>query len=81
VRAKYGDATTPEDEALAAAANAYWVAFARTGDPNGEGRAKWPAYTAAGDVIMDLGMGGPSAKPDPWKARLDLLETAASANP
>ena len=37
VRAKYGDATTPEDEALAAAANAYWVAFARRGDPNGDG--------------------------------------------
>ena len=33
VRAKYGEATTPEDEALAAAANAYWVAFARTGRP------------------------------------------------
>ena len=27
VRAKYGEATTPEDEALAAAANAYWVAL------------------------------------------------------
>jgi carboxylesterase type B len=26
-----------------AAANAYWAAFARTGDPNDEGRPKWKA--------------------------------------
>jgi para-nitrobenzyl esterase len=78
VRAKYGDATTAEDEALAAIANAYWVAFARTGDPNGDGRPKWPAYSEKDDVIMDFAVGGPTAKPDPWKARLDLIERAAS---
>jgi para-nitrobenzyl esterase len=78
VRAKYGDATTAEDETLAAAANAYWVAFAKTGDPNGDGRPKWPAYSAKDDVLMDFAVGGPIAKPDPWKARLDLIERAAS---
>jgi para-nitrobenzyl esterase len=81
VRAKYGAATTPEDEALAAAANAYWVAFARTGDPNGDGRPKWPAYTENSDVVMDFATTGPAAKPDPWKARLDLVEHAASTPP
>jgi para-nitrobenzyl esterase len=79
VRAKYGDATTAEDEALAATANAYWVAFARTGDPNGDGRARWPAYSEKDDVILDFAVGGPAAKPDPWKARLDLVEKYASA--
>jgi para-nitrobenzyl esterase len=78
VRAKYGDATTAEDEALAAAANAYWVAFAKTGDPNGDGRPKWPAYSEKDDVILDFAITGPAAKPDPWKARLDLLERGAS---
>jgi len=78
VRAKYGDATTPEDEAIASAINAYWVSFARTGDPNGDGRPKWPAYTAAGDVVMDFAVTGPAAKADPWKARLDLIERAAA---
>jgi len=78
VRAKYGDATTAEDEALAAAANAYWVAFARTGDPDGDGRPKWPAYSEKDDVIMDFAITGPAAKADPWKARLDLLERAAA---
>jgi para-nitrobenzyl esterase len=81
VRAKYGEATTPEDEALAAAANAYWVAFARTGDPNGDGRPKWPAYSEKDDVILDLAVGGPVAKADPWKARLDLVERFASTPP
>ncbi len=79
VRAKYEGATTPEDEALAAQANAYWAAFAKTGDPNGEGRPAWPAFTPEGDVVMDLAIGGPKAGPDPWKARLDLIEHAAAA--
>jgi para-nitrobenzyl esterase len=81
VRAKYGDATTAEDEAIAAAANAYWVAFAKAGDPNGEGRPQWPAYSAKDDVIMDFAITGLLAKPDPWKARLDLVEKFAAAPP
>jgi para-nitrobenzyl esterase len=81
VRAKYGDATTPEDETIAAAANAYWVAFARTGDPNGVGRPKWPAYSEKDDTILEFATTGPAAKPDPWRARLDLIEKAASAPP
>jgi para-nitrobenzyl esterase len=81
VRAKYGDATTPEDEATGAAANAYWVAFARSGDPNGEGRPKWPAYSGKEDVLMDFALAGPAARPDPWKARLDLVEKGAKAPP
>ncbi len=79
VRSKYGEATTPEDEAIAAAANAYWVAFARAGDTNGEGRPRWPAYSEKNDVILEFATTGPAAKPDPWKARLDLVEKAAAA--
>jgi para-nitrobenzyl esterase len=78
VRAKYGDATTAEDEAIASAINAYWVSFARTGDPNGEDRPSWPAYSAKDDVLMEFGVSGPVAKPDPWKARLDIIERVAS---
>jgi len=81
VRAKYGDATTPEDEAIAAAMNAYWVSFARSGDPNGEGRPRWPAYAEKDDVLMDFAIAGPAAKPDPRKARLDLIERFATAPP
>ena len=53
----------------------------RTGDPNGEGRPKWPAFSVAGDVVMDFAVGGPAAKPDPWKARLDIVERFARAGP
>ena len=81
VRAKYGDATTAEDEAIAQAANAYWVDFARTGDPNGGGRPKWPAYTGKDDVILDFAIAGPVARADPWKARLDLVERFAGNPP
>jgi para-nitrobenzyl esterase len=80
VKAKYGDATTPEDVAIARATNAYWVAFAKTGDPgtaSGASVPKWPRYSAADDVIMDFTLSGPAARPDPFKARLDLVESAS----
>ena len=63
------------------AMNAYWAAFAKSGDPNGEARAKWPAYTADQDEIMDFTVGGPAAKADPWRTRLDFVERLASAPP
>jgi len=78
VSAKYGKDLAPEDEATAKAAIAYWVSFAKTGDPNGEARPKWPAYDAAHDVLMDFTLQGPVAGPDAWKARLDLTEAVAA---
>lgn len=77
VAAKYGKDLTPADAALASAANAYWVAFAKTGDPNGDGRPNWPLYDAARDVLMNFTERGPAAEPDAWKARLDLVEPPA----
>lgn len=81
VRAKYEQATTPEDEAMGEAMNAYWAAFARSGDPGGDGRPAWPSYSAQQDVIMDFAVGGPVAKPDPSRARLDFVERLASSSP
>jgi para-nitrobenzyl esterase len=81
VRAKYEQATTPEDEAMAEAMNAYWAAFARSGDPSGDGRPPWPSYSTQQDVIMDFAVGGPVAKPDPSRARLDFVERLASSSP
>jgi para-nitrobenzyl esterase len=74
VEARYGKDLTPADKATAQAANAYWVNFAKNGNPNGSGLPNWPAYTSQGDVVMDFTSAGPVAKPDPWKARLDLVE-------
>ena len=33
----------------------YWVNFAKTGSPNGEGLPAWPQYSAEGDKYMELG--------------------------
>jgi para-nitrobenzyl esterase len=77
VQARYGQGLTPADKAMAEAANAYWVSFAKTGDPNGSGRPVWPACKGVCDVLLDFAIGGPKAGPDPWKARLDLTATVA----
>lgn len=79
VRAKYEGATTAEDEAMGEAMNAYWVAFARSGDPNGDDRPRWPRFVPAEDALMEFAVGGPVARPDPFKARLDAVERLASS--
>jgi para-nitrobenzyl esterase len=46
---------TPEDRALSKQMQEYWTNFAKTGDPNGNGLAKWPTYNAASDwQVMHL---------------------------
>jgi len=79
VAAKYGKDLTPDDEATAKAANAYWANFAITGDPNGPGLPDWPRYEPSTDEIMDFTLDGPKGEPDPWKARLDVTAAAADA--
>ena len=80
VQARYGKDLTTADEATAQAANAYWVNFAKTGNPNGGKLPEWPAYKADTDQILDFTEKGPVAGPDPWKARLDLVEAMAERN-
>jgi len=78
VAARYGEKLTPADEAVAHTANAYWVNFARTGDPNGPSLPKWPRYDSRTDRIIDFRADGQAVGgPDPWRARLDLTADAA----
>lgn len=44
--------TTRSDLAISDAMAAYWVNFAKHGDPNGEGMPAWPAFTEANPVVM-----------------------------
>jgi para-nitrobenzyl esterase len=43
------------DVELSKVMSAYWVRFAKTGNPNGPGLPVWPAYSAASDRYMDFG--------------------------
>ena len=78
VAAKYNDKLAPEDKAIARIANAYWVNFAKSGNPNGKGLPRWPRYDMQRDELMDFGAdGNAKAISDPWRARLDATAAAA----
>ena len=52
----------------------YWVAFARTGDPNGGDRPAWPPATADTERLLNFGNEGPAVIDIPFNDRLDILE-------
>ena len=61
----------PEDHQLSKTISAYWVNFAKTGDPDGAGLPHWPAYkndTAQLMHFRDQAFAGPVPK-------LELLQT------
>jgi para-nitrobenzyl esterase len=62
-----------QDHKLSEAMSSYWVNFATTGDPNGKGLPKWPAYHAKDDVLMGFG-DTIEVKPVPNKPALDFLD-------
>jgi para-nitrobenzyl esterase len=46
---------TGEDRALSLQVSGYWLAFIRTGDPNGGGRPAWPKLAPEAPKILSLG--------------------------
>jgi para-nitrobenzyl esterase len=65
--------TDDMDQAAMQLVSAYWLAFARTGDPNGDGRPAWPTYAAKADKLIDFTNAGPVAKKTPDAAVLDAI--------
>jgi para-nitrobenzyl esterase len=45
---------TPDDAALGQTMRGYWSRFARAGNPNGRGAARWPRYRDRSDKRLDL---------------------------
>jgi para-nitrobenzyl esterase len=43
-----------EDRALSDLMQAYWINFARSGNPNGSGLPAWPEFTTADPLVMEL---------------------------
>ncbi len=70
---------TADDKEVARIMSAYWVNFAKTGNPNGKGLPNWPAYSPKTNEILDVQPDGkPIGKPDPTKSRLDVIEKAVN---
>jgi para-nitrobenzyl esterase len=53
--------------------SSYWVNFAASGDPNGKGLPKWPAYEQRSDLLMEFG-DEIAMRRVPHKAQLDFFE-------
>ena len=68
---------TPGEYELAKIMSSYWVNFAKTGNPNGAGLPNWPLYNNQQQEILDVDLDGKvMSKPDPRKARLEVIEKA-----
>ena len=86
--ARYGEAVTRRDRALAKTFHEYFVNFAKHGDPNGGGhgdghgdgatqRPAWSKFDPARfDLMMFTGDGEGAMQADPWQERLRLVERA-----
>ena len=69
---------TPWDYALADTISSYWVNFARTGNPNGDGLPRWPAYSRVDDVVQEFGDEGSKVHSiaHPQHEQLNVFDTA-----
>jgi para-nitrobenzyl esterase len=77
IEARYPGETTPEDHAMAETMSAFFVNFAKTGDPNAAGLPRWPIYDDESRPVMLFGMTRAEGGADPWRARLDVTQAAS----
>ena len=69
-----GGQPRPEDLAMSELVSSYWTNFAKTGDPNGAGLPKWPAFTESAQQAMVFDTMS-SARPMPNLPQLEALDS------
>ncbi len=67
-------APTPKDEAASDMMRTYWTNFARTGDPNGTGLPRWPAYNDGTPSILHIDSENTKAGPLVNESGLKVLD-------
>ena len=63
------------DRELSEIMTSYWVNFASSGDPNGEGLPPWPLYRGADDIVLEFGE-TVAATAHPRGKQLDIFDAA-----
>jgi para-nitrobenzyl esterase len=75
LRERNGIVVQSKDQEVAKVMNAYWVNFAKSGNPNANGLPTWPAYHPKNEQILEFRADGTTAaSPYHTKARLDVIE-------
>jgi para-nitrobenzyl esterase len=69
-----GGPPRPEDNAMSELMSSYWVNFAKTGDPNGAGLPRWPAFTSSSQNLMFFDAKS-SARPVPNMTQIKALDS------
>jgi para-nitrobenzyl esterase len=62
----------PVDLKISDAMASYWANFTKTGDPNGQGLAKWPVYEGADPPMMHFGEEIQAAAPQAHRERYEF---------
>ncbi len=80
LQSRNGAPIDAKDQSVAKVMNTYWANFAKTGNPNGNGLPQWPVYNPQKDELLEVQSDGqPVGKPDPKKARIDVIEKAVTS--
>ncbi|MGO8670653.1 MAG: carboxylesterase/lipase family protein [Capsulimonadaceae bacterium] len=80
LKSKGGVPWTDDDIMLSDVMSSYWVNFARTGNPNGEGLPDWPQYTKSGYQVMHLIGSSSHAGADTLRDRYEFLDAQEAGN-
>ncbi len=70
---RFYDDVSERDRGISEMISAYWVHFAKTGNPNGDGRPNWPEYRPDQQAVLEIG-DEIKVVTDFLRARLDFHE-------